>query len=152
MALFELSLSTLIRTRNAHYISGQNGTVAYHIHIVMCIHIHPIYHVRPPFSLSLLVVPQIWGHIAGSSPPSPLRFKPFIFIARRLQPFPPSSTRVELCLPTLGALSSLSFFFHIFQTDSKPHHCGIRTPGPTLEAVEGNHQTTGATDRLCIPH
>ena len=32
------------------------------------------------------------------------------FIARRFQLFLPSSTRVELCLPTLGALSSRSFF------------------------------------------
>ena len=31
---------------------------------------HPIYHVRPSFcSLSLLVLTQIRGHIAGSSPP-----------------------------------------------------------------------------------
>ena len=55
------------------------------------------------FSLSFLVVTQIRGHIAGSSPPSPLRL---IFIARRFQLFLPSSTRVELCLPTLRALSS----------------------------------------------
>ena len=33
------------------------------------------------------------------------------FIARRFQLFLTSSTRVELCLPTLGALSSWSFFF-----------------------------------------
>ena len=39
-------------------------------------------------------------------PPYPLRFVPCIFIARRFQLFLPSSTRVELCLPTLGALSS----------------------------------------------
>ena len=40
------------------------------------------------------------------SPPSPLRFTPCTFIARRLQPFLLSSTRVDLRLPTLGALSS----------------------------------------------
>ena len=39
-------------------------------------------------------------------PPCPLRFVPRIFIARRFQLFLPSSTRVELCLPTLGAVSS----------------------------------------------
>ena len=61
--------------------------------------------------LSLLVVTQIWGHIAGSPPPSPLRFVPCIFVARGRQPFLPSSTRVELRLPTLGALSSWSFFY-----------------------------------------
>ena len=57
--------------------------------------------------LSLVVVTQIWGRIAGSSP-SPLRFVPSIFIARRFQLFLPSSTCVELCLPTLGALSNFS--------------------------------------------
>ena len=54
------------------------------------------------------------SHIAGSSPPSPLRYVPCIFIARRLQPFR-SSTRVGLrLLPTLGALGSFSFFFFFF--------------------------------------
>ena len=44
-------------------------------------------------------------------PPSPQRFVPCIFIARESQLFLPSSTRVELSLPTLGALiSSCSFF------------------------------------------
>ena len=39
---------------------------------------------------------QIQGHVAGSSPPSPVRFVPSIFTARRLELFLPSSTRVEL--------------------------------------------------------
>ena len=59
----------------------------------------------PYCSLSLVAVTQIRGHIAGSYPPSPLRIMPLIFIAKILQPFLPSSTRVELRLPTLGALS-----------------------------------------------
>ena len=68
---------------------------------------YPISYLRPSFySLSLLVVTQIRGHIAGSSPPSPLRFVPRIFIAKIFQLFLPSSTRVELCLPTLRALSN----------------------------------------------
>ena len=33
-------------------------------------------------------------------------FVPCVFIARRFQLFLPSSIRVELCLPTLGVLSS----------------------------------------------
>ena len=33
------------------------------------------------------------------------------FIARRFQLFLPSSTRVELCLPTLAALSAVDLFF-----------------------------------------
>ena len=63
-------------------------------------------------SLLLMVVPQIRGHIARSSPSSPLRFGLCIFIARRLQTFLPWSTRVELGLLTLGAHSSWSFFFN----------------------------------------
>ena len=43
------------------------------------------------------LVTQIRGHIARPSPPSPLRFVPFILIARR--PFLPSSTRVEYTVP-----------------------------------------------------
>ena len=45
----------------------------------------------PFFSLSLQAVAQIRGHIAGSSPPSRLRFVPFMFVARRLEPFTISS-------------------------------------------------------------
>ena len=61
-------------------------------------------------SYSLPVVTQIRGHIAGPSPPSPLRtVRSFIFIARKIQHFLPWSTRVELYLPTLlGALSALT--------------------------------------------
>lgn len=41
-----------------------------------------------------------------SLPPHYAWFVPCIFIARRRHPFHPSSTRIELCLPTLlGALS-----------------------------------------------
>ena len=58
-------------------------------------------------SLLLPVVPQIRGHIAGPPPPSPLRYVPSFFMARVIHLHPPSSTRVELYLPTLlGALSS----------------------------------------------
>ena len=39
-------------------------------------------------------------------PPSPLRFVPCIYIASIFQPFLPSSTRVEPCLPSLGLLSN----------------------------------------------
>ena len=54
----------------------------------------------PFFSLSILVVTQIRGHIARSSPPSRLlyvRLVPCILIARGPKLFLPSSTRVELC-------------------------------------------------------
>ena len=39
----------------------------------------------PPIRIG---VTQVRGHKVGSSPPSPLRYVPCIFIARRLQPFP----------------------------------------------------------------
>lgn len=43
----------------------------------------------------LLGVTQIRGHIASSSSPSHGRFVPCIFVAKRLEPFIPSSTRVQ---------------------------------------------------------
>ena len=61
---------------------------------------------RPSCSVSLLVVTQIRGHIAGSSPPLPTTVRALHFIERKIQLFLPSSTRVKLCLPTLGDLSS----------------------------------------------
>ena len=67
-------------------------------------------------SRSLQVAAEIRGHIAGSPPPSPIRtVRAYIFIARRIQHFLPSSTRLEMYLPTLlGALSSgiLFIFLH----------------------------------------
>ena len=57
------------------------------------------------FSFSLLNETQIQSHQAGSPPP-PLTIRAFIFIARSLEIFLPSSTRIEWRLPTLqGALS-----------------------------------------------
>ena len=107
-----------------------------------CVCCHPIYYCRPSFSLSLLVVTQIRCHIAGSSPSSRLRFVPCIFIARRVQPLLPSSPRVELRLPTLGALSRYTLFVFA-KYNSKPHHGGIPTPGPTLfiAALQGTVTT-----------
>ena len=49
---------------------------------------NPIYYLQPSFSLSLPVVTQIRGHIAGSSPPLPTTvLVPLIFIPRRFQLF-----------------------------------------------------------------
>ena len=55
----------------------------------------------PCFSSPLPFVTQIRGHIAGTPPPFPLRCVPSSFIARRVQQFLPSSTRVELCVHAL---------------------------------------------------
>ena len=68
--------------------------------VVIWVFFHPFYCLRPSCSCSLLfivVVTQIRGRIADSSPPSPLRHVPCFFIARGVQPFFPSSTRVGLC-------------------------------------------------------
>ena len=52
------------------------------------------------------------GSHSGASSPSPLRYASSFFIARVVQHFLPSSTRVELCLPTLlGALRFFCIFF-----------------------------------------
>ena len=51
-------------------------------------------------SPSLPVVTQIRS-LAGPPPPSPPRYVPSFFIARRTQHFLPLSTSIELCLPTL---------------------------------------------------
>lgn len=56
-------------------------------------------HYRRLFSFLLLIpVLQIRGQRAGYSPSSPIfvRFWPCAIFARRLQPFPPSSTRIEI--------------------------------------------------------
>ena len=58
--------------------------------------LHPIYFLAL-LSLSLPVVTQIRGHIAGPPPPFPLRYNnTFVFIARMIKHFLPSTTRVEI--------------------------------------------------------
>ena len=78
----------------------------------------PEYCLRPSI-FSLLVVTQIRGHIAGPFPPPPTTVRALHFYREKIQLFVPSSTRVELCLPTLGALSSWSIFFLFLQMNSK---------------------------------
>ena len=48
---------------------------------------HPIYYFRPSFSLSLLVVTQIRGHIAGSSPPLPTTVRALHFYRDSISAF-----------------------------------------------------------------
>ena len=52
----------------------------------------------PFYSVSLPVVTQIRGHIAGSSPPLPTTVRALHFFRERFQLILPSSTRVELLL------------------------------------------------------
>ena len=109
---------------------------------------HPIYCLRPSFlspsyqGIIFIVVIQIQGHIAGSSP-SRQRFA--FFIARRFQLFLPSSTRVELCLPTLGALGKelliIFVFANIFQI----------SPWAGLE-LQDQHYRQGAFRGLPLDH
>ena len=102
------------------------------LHIVPCLFFALLY-ARP------LGVTQIWGHIAGAYLPLPPQLRALRFLSRQdLQPFLPSSTRVEVRLPTLGALSSW-FLFFCFK-NSHSHRGGIRTPGSTLlVAFEGDN-------------
>ena len=77
---------------------------------------------------------------AGSSGPSPPRFVPCIFIARRLSPLSSLADSRRIA-PTHARRSQQVIIFSFFaKKNSKSHHGGIRTPGPTLLAVlEGNH-------------
>ena len=104
------TIEILRRIHGARLRMNVSGTlVLYNCSTLFCFSFffpHPIYIFALLFFLFLLVVTLMQGHIAGSSPPSPLRFVPCICIARRFKVFLPSSTRVELCLPTLRALSS----------------------------------------------
>ncbi|CAM9334454.1 unnamed protein product, partial [Laminaria digitata] len=77
---------------------------------------------------------------SGHSSSLPTTVRAFIFIARRVQHFLPSSTRVEVCLPTLfGAIGSWCL------SRKKPCACtGIRTPDiPTLVAFEVSTRLPG---------
>ena len=98
--------------------------------------LNPIYYLRITLALPPSSRSDPGSHI-GPSFPLPTTVRAFIFIARNIQHFLPSSTRVKLHLPTLlGALSSL-LFFCIFASEVKSHHGGNRTQGPSLLIVFG---------------
>ena len=85
------------------------------------------------------------GHIAR---PYPLRFVPCVFIARRFQLFLPSSTRVELFSPTLGALSSWSFFYFCKKNKISPRRdSNSRTSTRSIRGLPLIHRG----DRTYIP-
>ena len=68
---------------------------------------HPIYYLAPFCSLSLQVVTQIRGHIAGCSPPLPTTVRALHFYREKILALP-SSTRVELCVCTINTRVSTS--------------------------------------------
>ena len=49
---------------------------------------HPIYYLRLSFHLSLIVVTQIRGHIAGSSPPLPTTVRALHFYREKISALP----------------------------------------------------------------
>ena len=91
--------------------------------------VHPIYYVRPSFSLSLLLIrsrnSDPGSHSRLFAPPS--HFGSWLaFLSREVfRCFLPSSTRVELCSPTLliGALTAVDPLLFL-QINSKSYHGG----------------------------
>ena len=79
---------------------------------------------------SVVVVTQIRGHIAGAPPPLPTTVRAFIFIARRIQHFLPSSDSRRIVPNTHGARRSQQqlvdpFFFHLCKKKKISPPCGI---------------------------
>ena len=72
------------------------------------------YYICPSFSLPPSRSSHTGLHSRLCSPPSHNGSCLAFFTARRFQLSIPSSTQVELCLPTLGGLSSCLFFFIFF--------------------------------------
>lgn len=103
---------------NFWWITGRHGT-RYVLLFFSLSHLlilsSPFLLLLPPISintvLTFIIVTQIRGSIAGSSPPSPLRHVPCIFISR--QEFSPFFTRrfASNCAFTHARLSAVDSFF-----------------------------------------
>ena len=111
-------------TTTVLYTELQNRSLANKaVHNAFCFpalfFVHSIYYLHPSFSLSLPVVTQIRGQITGSSPSLSTTVRALHFYREKNQLFLPSSTPVELCLPTLGTLSSSSYFVCFFANKFK---------------------------------
>ena len=107
----------------------------------------PSHLLSSPFhSLSLPVVTQIGGHIAGSSSPLPTinRVRALHFYREKLSALSSlvDSRRIVL---THGRRSQQLIPFLFLQINSKSRHGGIRTHGSTPLAFEGYHESIGAT-------
>ena len=110
----------------------------YHHHALFYFIFHPMYYLRPLFSLPLLtiVVTQIFGRIAGSPPlPTSVRALHWLWQEKTSVLCPLVDSRRRAVTPTIRALSAVHPFL-FWQITSKSHRGGIRTPGPTLEAFE----------------
>ena len=116
--------------------------------IYIYIFCYPVYYLRPsncPLTPTV-VVTQIRGHIAGSSP-LPTTVRALHFYREKISALSSlvDSRRIVLAHARRSQQLTLFTFFKI---NSKSHHGGIRTHGPTLVVFEGYHYlkyTTGAT-------
>ena len=108
---------------------------------------YPFYYLRPSV-LSLLVVTQIRGHIAVSSP-LPTTVRALHFYREKISALSSlvDSRRIVL---THARRSQQLILFLFSQINSKSRHGGIRTHGPTLVAFEGCHTSPpGGPDGSC---
>ena len=98
----------------------------------------------PFYSLSLPVVTQIRGHIAGSFPPLSTTDRALHFYREKISALSSlvDSRRIVL---THARRSHQLILFLFLQINSKSRHGGIRTHGSTLAAFEGYHESTGGT-------
>ena len=126
-ACFTVSVVANRRQPNLYHVIGYVVVVAAVVFVLIFTHRYnavrghraaifpPHVYLRPSFlSSSQSQLIYIWGHVAGSSPPSPLRFVPFRLFMRRLQLFRPSSTHSRRIVPTRATRSingPLSFSF-----------------------------------------
>ena len=110
---------------------------------------HPIYYLRPFFSLSFLIVTQIRRVPWQASSPPRRHYGPCLAFLSR-QDFTPCFSRrfaSNCAYPRHRLLSADVFRFFLLaqKKHQKSRHGGIRTPEPTLTVFEGNHYAPGAT-------
>ena len=123
---------------------------------------------RPSFSFFLPSRNSDLGSNRTLFPSPQPRYTPYIFIARIVQHFLPSSTRVELCLPTLGALGSWCLSRNkdsiqrmepvtltlVKPLDQRGDRCTPKTSEPAKRLLVRKHLawcvTTGTTKLFCV--
>ena len=110
-----------------------------YIYIILLGIYFPSHLLSSPFcSLSLLIVTQIRGHIAGSFPPLPATVRALHFYREKISALSSlvDSRRIVLTHARRSDQLILSLFLKI---NSKSRHGGIRTHGPTLVEFEDYH-------------
>ena len=130
------------------YVRSLSLSISYYFLFLLFFFFFPSYSLYSPFFLSFLVVPQIRGHIAGSSPPLPTTVRALHFYREKIAALCSlvESRRIVLTHARRSQHFSLSFFIFANKLEISPRRdSNSRTNTSGIRGLPLVHRG----DRLC---